>query len=328
MKEEMILTGSAAVSGVLTLILTIYLIRRFKKKGITGRDVHKKGRVVAEMGGLGALLGFFAGIFFILFFLDNYNPLLIASAFAALGTCILGIIDDLMELRQRVKGLLPFFFGLPLALTLTVTEVHLPFYGMIEFGYVLIILIPLCITCAANSTNMLEGLNGLSVGMNIFMGAVLCILAVFYEAWATVFLLVPFLCAITVFLLFNKYPAKVFPGDTLTLSMGAVMAAGAIIGNLYFYAFILYLPFILEFVLKFTGKLSRSGLKKWGATPWGQSFGKLTPEGTLKHEGRIESLVHIPMKYLNLREYQIVFLFWFIEAFLAGVCIVIYYLSA
>ena len=114
----LMLIGAALISLLVTLITIPYLIKKLKEKGITGKDVHKKGVQVPEMGGLAVVLGFFSRFFFLLFFLEDKYPPLIAACVALLGACILGIIDDLMELRQRIKGLLPFFFGFPLAITI------------------------------------------------------------------------------------------------------------------------------------------------------------------------------------------------------------------
>jgi UDP-N-acetylglucosamine--dolichyl-phosphate N-acetylglucosaminephosphotransferase len=279
------------------------------------------------MGGLAVVVGFFSGIFFILYFIENQYPAMIASCIAVLGACILGIIDDLMELRQRIKGLLPFFFGIPLGIIVADKFIDVPLYGEVHVGFLIIILVPLAITCAANATNMLEGFNGLSVGMNLIMGVTLMIIALGEKRSETIYLLVPLLCALTVFLFFNKYPAKIFPGDTLTLFAGAVIACSAIVSNLYVYALILYIPFILEFFLKFFGKLKRSGLRNWNDTEWAQSFGKVEKGGYLKYEGPTESLTHAAMKSIRLKEYQLVFIFWIIELLFSIVCLVLYFVS-
>ena len=53
------------------------------------------------------------------------------------------------------------------------------------------------------------------------------------------------------FLYYNKYPAKVFPGDTGTLIIGATIAAIAFIGRVKLIAFIVLLPNIIDAALKF-----------------------------------------------------------------------------
>ncbi|MBU4491391.1 MAG: hypothetical protein KKD69_02900 [Euryarchaeota archaeon] len=46
--------------------------------------------------------------------------------------------------------------------------------------------------------------------------------------------------ALIALLYFNKYPAKVFPGDTLTYPVGAIVAIVAILGNMEKSAVILF----------------------------------------------------------------------------------------
>ena len=62
--------------------------------------------------------------------------------------------------------------------------------------------------------------------------------------------------SLVAFLLYNWYPARVFPGDTLTYSVGATIAVVTILGNVEKFAMVLFLPYFVEFFLK-----SRSGWK-------------------------------------------------------------------
>jgi UDP-N-acetylglucosamine--dolichyl-phosphate N-acetylglucosaminephosphotransferase len=52
------------------------------------------------------------------------------------------------------------------------------------------------------------------------------------------------------FLVFNRYPARIFPGDSLTYTIGALIAVVAILGNMERVAFILFIPYFIEFFLK------------------------------------------------------------------------------
>jgi UDP-N-acetylmuramyl pentapeptide phosphotransferase/UDP-N-acetylglucosamine-1-phosphate transferase len=57
------------------------------------------------------------------------------------------------------------------------------------------------------------------------------------------------------FLIFNRYPSKVFPGDVLT-------AIVAILANLERFAVMLFLPYYVELLLKAKGGSSQSGWRK------------------------------------------------------------------
>jgi UDP-N-acetylglucosamine--dolichyl-phosphate N-acetylglucosaminephosphotransferase len=72
------------------------------------------------------------------------------------------------------------------------------------------------------------------------------------------------------FYIFNKYPSEIFPGDTLTYSVGALIACIAILGNVEKIAIFFYIPYIIETILKSRGKLKK------------ESFAKLNDDGSLE----------------------------------------------
>ena len=57
--------------------------------------------------------------------------------------------------------------------------------------------------------------------------------------------------ALIAFLYFNKYPAKIFPGDTGTLIIGAAIVSIAFIGRVKLIALIVLMPNIIDAALKF-----------------------------------------------------------------------------
>ncbi len=106
------------------------------------------------------------------------------------------------------------------------------------------------------------------------------------------------------FLLFNFYPAKVLPGDSLTYGVGGLVAILAILGNFEKIAVFFFIPYIIETGLKIRGKLVK------------QSFGKPREDGTLdlKYD-KIYSLNHLAiflLKKWNVRstEKNAVVLIW------------------
>jgi UDP-N-acetylglucosamine--dolichyl-phosphate N-acetylglucosaminephosphotransferase len=55
--------------------------------------------------------------------------------------------------------------------------------------------------------------------------------------------------ALFAFLMFNRYPARILPGDAGTLSIGACIASALIIGN-FESAGIVMLPYLADFFIK------------------------------------------------------------------------------
>jgi UDP-N-acetylglucosamine--dolichyl-phosphate N-acetylglucosaminephosphotransferase len=116
---------------------------------------------------------------------------------------------------------------------------------------------------------------------------------------------------LTAFLWFNKYPARVFPGDTLMFFMGATLAAAGMLSSLYIQTFLIFLPMIAEFLLKLRGLFE------------GENYCTRTSDGHLEYSGRTESLTHVLMKNLKLTERQLVAAIWAIEGMICGVVLAV-----
>ncbi|HEX9816245.1 MAG TPA: hypothetical protein VGB18_04635, partial [Candidatus Thermoplasmatota archaeon] len=234
-------------------------IPKLRGANIVGRDIHKEGRPeIPEMGGLGVFIGINVGAFAILALapvLPETRALIMSGLIVAGGACITGVIDDLIDLRQRFKAFIPFIFAAPLALFASDTTITVPHYGAIPFGlaYTLIV-VPTAVACASNGFNMLEGMNGLGTGFGIILATAFSFLAIYRGDSDGLILLLPLLGALAGFLWFNAYPAKIFPGDTMTLTTGAVLGSVAILAKIEFWAAVLMIPYGIEFLLKLVSR--------------------------------------------------------------------------
>jgi UDP-N-acetylglucosamine--dolichyl-phosphate N-acetylglucosaminephosphotransferase len=286
-----------------TFIIVPWLVPRLKARGIVGKDLNKPGQPeVAEMGGIAVVVGFFAGVSVLLTFNHITNKdLLNVSLSAILGAAFVGMMDDMFDMRQRHKALLPFILALPLGVAID-PKIVIPHVGTLNFGVLMPIAAAFAVTCAANATNMLEGFNGLGTGMGIVMSWTLVVLAVIHNRMDGVYLLVPLLGALVAFLWFNKYPAKIFPGDTLMLFMGATIAIAGILSGLQVQTIIIFLPMVAEFFLKFRGHFRA------------ENYCSKSENGYLDYHGRVESVTHIFMKHMKVTEKELVFLIWGVEA--------------
>jgi len=287
----------------MTFIILPWLIPRLKARGIVGKDLNKPDQPeIAEMGGIAVVVGFFAGVSVLLTFNHITNKdLLNASLSAILGAAFVGMMDDMFDMRQRHKALLPFILALPLGVAVD-PRIVIPHVVTLNLGVFMPIAAALAVTCAANAANMLEGFNGLGTGMGIIMSLTLLILTLIHDRMDGAYLLVPLLGALVAFLWFNQYPAKVFPGDTMMLFMGATIAVAGILSRLQVQTFFIFLPMIGEFFLKFRGHFKA------------ENYCSKSNKGFLEYHGRIESLTHIYMKHMKVTEKELVFLIWGMEA--------------
>ncbi len=243
-----------------SFLATFILIPLLREAGIVGRDMHKPGRPeVAEMGGLAIVAGFSAGILMVLgeiSFLHLFPEVDMVALLAALATVLLtsliGLVDDLIGLRQWVKALLPVIAALPLmAVRAGHTWMKVPFIGRVNFWiFYPLVLVPLGVTGAANAVNMLAGFNGLEVGMGLVALGSLAIIAASVHATTSLVLLLAGLGALLGVIYFNWYPARILIGDVGTLSIGALIATAVIIGNFEAAGLIVIIPYALDFLIK------------------------------------------------------------------------------
>jgi UDP-N-acetylglucosamine--dolichyl-phosphate N-acetylglucosaminephosphotransferase len=180
----------------------------------------------------------------------------LTEIFAAIATIltisIIGILDDLVRIRQSVKATLPLFASLPLvAVAAGHPYITLPLLGQLYLPIIYpIILIPLAVAVVSNLTNMLAGFNGLESGMGLVACLSLGTIAFSRGGFDAAVLLLSMSGALFAFMLFNKYPARVLPGDVGTLSIGACIASAVIIGNFETAGVVVMIPYLADFVIK------------------------------------------------------------------------------
>ena len=113
------------------------------------------------------------------------------------------------------------------------------------------IVIPIALSIGSNLTNMLAGLNGIESGLGVISLASLTIACIILSKYDVTIISMSMLGALIAFLYFNKYPAKIFPGDTGTLIIGATIVSIAFIGRVKLIALIVLMPNIIDAALKF-----------------------------------------------------------------------------
>ena len=233
------------------------LLRKMREGGMVGRDVNKSTKhEVPELGGIAALFGFTISLSIIVgvqkIVGDIAEPPYLAAISVFFIAAMVGLIDDISNIPQRVKVVGVGFAALPLMLVHLGTEVPFPFghsialIGTWYFVYWLL-LVPAGVTGVANAMNMSAGYNGLESGqIAIISTAMLVILLVRGSPEHSVIIMAALVGAAIGLYAFNRYPAKVFIGDIGTLGMGAALAAGIILGHIELYGIIAILPAFYE----------------------------------------------------------------------------------
>ncbi len=247
---------------LVTVVAVILLIPRLRHAGIVGKDMHKLGNPeIPEMGGLAIVAGTGVGIsvglammsFFHVF--SKANAVLLLAALATiLLTGLIGIVDDLLGMRQWVKAFLPAIAALPLvAVRAGHTSLVIPFIGSVNFWiFYPLFLVPVGVMVAANAVNMLAGFNGMEVGMGLIAMGSLAVIAAYIHATTALIILLCGAGALLGTLFFNWYPAKIMVGDVGTLSIGALIATAVIVGNFEAAGVIILIPYAIDFLFKAT----------------------------------------------------------------------------
>ncbi len=236
---------SALVSLLLGLLVIPYL-RRLKASQIIQEDgpqSHLKKAGTPTMGGI-----FFVPVALLVSLaFSHFNSDVLAVCLVSLGYMAIGWYDDWVILRKRSnKGISPktkLFLQILVATLFIVylylsksssleqiTSVNLPGKIILPLGVLFWPLAGFAMTAESNATNLTDGVDGLAGGTGAiaFIGLGLLIvpnqpnLAIFCACFAG---------ACLGFIWHNRHPAKVFMGDTGSLTLGGALAAVAILSG-------------------------------------------------------------------------------------------------
>ena len=191
------------------------------------------------------------------------NPFIHTLVFVTLATGFLGFLDDWKKVtKKNSKGVssrfklvvqfaaagiaVGYLYFLP-ATSDYISQLYLPSvkYPVVQdMGIFTLVFLPLVIVGASNAVNLTDGLDGLASGCTVTTGLAYAGLTYVagHQILAQEYLMVPFhpsagevsiFCAALVgaalgFLWFNCHPARVFMGDTGSLSIGGMLGMIAI----------------------------------------------------------------------------------------------------
>jgi UDP-N-acetylglucosamine--dolichyl-phosphate N-acetylglucosaminephosphotransferase len=316
---SIVVLGAAAIAAaVFSYASARYLSRKFVKMGITGNDVHKVGRpVTAEMGGLSVLLGLLIGFSVVLIGTDDPQPLLVAGVATIVGASLVGVLDDMTNMRQRYKPFLLAATAIPLMYVLWGRDsIPVPPFGALPLGiFYPLIVVPAAIAISANFSNMLAGFNGLEAGSATIAIGSLAFLAAVEGSYIAAAIGLVLTCGFLGFLKLNWYPAKIFPGDTGTLMAGAGIATVALLAGLEFAAIIVSIPAGIDFALKMVARKPFGGRYVFGNTTLDES-GHLRP-------APYPALVHAFMRARLVSEKGLVLSVLGMQAVYAGLAVAV-----
>ncbi|KAK9369194.1 glycosyl transferase family 4-domain-containing protein [Lipomyces kononenkoae] len=310
--------GFSVLAYVITSVSIPILGPDFVRVGFAGRDLGKKHRplIPETMGAVCAVVYLTTMFFFIPFLFykflvtetsggGNRDQVLdtstlhkgrslrmfphsklaefLAALLSLFSMLVLGVADDLFDIRWRNKLLLPAIAVLPLILVyyidFGVTLVAVPpfLWKMLNPGvesslppivdvgmFYYIYMLAMAIFCP-NSINILAGINGLEAGQSLIIAIFLLFNDALYimpgrilglhppppateaHLLSTYFVL-PLIAVTAALLKYNWYPARVFVGDTYCYFAGMVFAQVGILGHFSKTLLLFLIPQIINFI--------------------------------------------------------------------------------
>lgn len=246
--------------SLFSLVLTHRIIQFLTKKmPLFGYDYHKQDKTkLPEAIGLASGLSFIISLFIIIFHDKNtnfYKYLAISSS--CTFTILLGLIDDLLDLAWRFKLVFPAISSIPTILLYQEgTSVLIPLLGLTNISFLYYIYMLAFSVFTTNAINILSGINGLEVGQVIVISAFMLLDALFKQDYFVISLTLLLICTSYPLYMLNKYPAKVFVGDTYCYFGGMALSCISILSHttrtlwlfmgIQFVNFVISLPQLLK----------------------------------------------------------------------------------
>lgn len=236
------------VSFILTVILAPIVIPYLRRMKF-GQSIREEGpqshQVKAgtpTMGGLIFLTSIIISTLALSLYFDKLTTQSIVLLVILVGFGVIGFLDDFIKvvlkrnlgltsiqklIGQIIIAIIAYFL---LKQGPFDTNIGIPFTEMeLQLGQLYIAFLIFWLVGFSNAVNLTDGLDGLVAGTATVAFATFGVLALAYEQSDIAIFTFCVSGALLGFLLFNKYPAKVFMGDTGSLALGGALAMVSIL---------------------------------------------------------------------------------------------------
>lgn len=254
------------ISFILSALLMKMMIPKLKELKFgqsirqEGPESHLAKTGTPTMGGISFIAVTTVLSLIALIFVDDISKLLILII-VTLGFGLIGFIDDYIivvkkdntgltskqkALAQVVVSIIVFFIMMKFvpSIELGVTVPGTDF--TIHLGYLFVLWIVFWLVGFSNAVNLTDGLDGLSTSTTIVANLSFLIIAWMSSENEIVIFLAILIGAQLGFLIFNKYPAKVFMGDTGSLALGGIVGIVSIMLNNSLLLLLVGIVFVVE----------------------------------------------------------------------------------
>ena len=252
------------VSLLISTVGTKLLIPFLKQKQFgqfireEGPEAHKKKAGTPTMGGVMIVLGIAAGLATGIVIngdaADTFAIILTMLVFGAIG-----FLDDFEKIAKKnnlgltakqkilLQVLLSLGIGLYMILGGNGTDVLIPFVNIyVNFGLFFMPFVILTEVAMSNGVNLSDGLDGLASSVTLVVAILFAVVGYTHDVDILTVSGLAIAGSLIGFLFFNKYPAKIFMGDTGSMALGGVLSAIAIVSKTEFLLPIAGIIYVVE----------------------------------------------------------------------------------
>ena len=241
--ERLLLAAAVAFA---IAFLTTPPVKRFAES-IGAIDVPKDERRVhnhpiPRMGGLAIFLGF---VLSMLLFVDMSTQI-VGLLLGTVIIAVMGALDDIVNLNAWVKlagQIVAAGVAIRCGIVVDAISNFTPSGGT-TFLYTNWLAIPITlfwIVACTNAVNLIDGLDGLAVGVSTISSLTMLLVSLFVAEPSVSLILAALTGACVGFMPYNRNPAKIFMGDVGSQMLGFVLSTASIIGLFKFHAIISFL---------------------------------------------------------------------------------------
>lgn len=201
------------------------------------RRMHKTPK--ARLGGLAIFLGFLVSVLVFTKLPHSLAGILLGAVIIV----VLGIFDDVLALGPHLKFIIQIIAAVcPVLFGVVIERISVPSFisasGVLELGWLGYPLTVLWIVAVTNALNLIDGLDGLAVGVASISSLTLLCISLMQGNELAVIITASLSGACLGFFPYNFNPAKLFMGDTGALFLGYILSTVSVLGLFKGYAVI------------------------------------------------------------------------------------------
>lgn len=231
------------------------------------RRIHKKP--IPRLGGLAIYYGFLISLLFFANPIDTQTRGMIIGSLIIVGV---SIIDDVKQLRALYKLFAQVLSACIVVIhDIRITAISVPEFlsdtGVLELGYMSVPITIIWIVAITNAVNLIDGLDGLAVGVSSIASFSLFFIAILGGEYDVAIISAALAGGCLGFLPYNFNPAKIFMGDTGSQFLGYMLSVICIQGLFKGYAIISFIVPMLILALPIFDTLFAIIRRAWNHKP-------------------------------------------------------------